>query len=66
MRCQFPCSSAVASGIETLRWYGLGNDTEAGETSDFYKVDHDEVTASLRVGRQLSDRTRLSIGPQIR
>jgi len=37
---------AVASGLEFLNFYGLGNETEAPADEDFYKVEHTEYEFS--------------------
>jgi hypothetical protein len=58
---------ALASGIETLRWYGLGNQTSsAGHPVDFFKVNQNQFGLGVRVGSRFGNRNSFSIGPEVR
>ena len=54
------------SGIESLRWYGFGNETAATEPSDFYRVRMNELRAAGSVGLRLGGRASLEAGPVLR
>lgn len=60
--------AGVASGIETLRWYGFGNTTRQSVASDdarFYRLSQNELSAALRIGVRFGARSRFDIGPQV-
>jgi outer membrane protein assembly factor BamA len=54
------------SGIEVVRFYGLGNQTEVSESSDYYKVDQKQLVlaASLKWGNGAG--REFSVGPVFR
>jgi len=56
----------LASGIETLRWYGLGNETEQTGTKSFYKLNQNVLGAGLRFGSRLGRNDFWNIGPEVR
>ena len=56
----------LASGIETLRWYGLGNESEQTGTKSFYKLNQNLLGAGLRFGSRLGTNDFWSIGPEVR
>lgn len=62
---------ALASGIETIRFYGFGNETRESVLNDdaaFYRVNQSEVIAGISVGARFGPgrRNRFSIGPTVR
>ena len=57
----------MASGIETLRWYGFGNESVQSEAIAFYRVNRNELAAELKLGRSFGkSRHEISIGPLVR
>jgi surface antigen Omp85-like protein len=63
----FYAIETMASGIETLRWYGFGNETVQNQSVSFYRVNRNELAAELKLGRSFGgDRHELSIGPLVR
>jgi hypothetical protein len=56
----------LASGIETLRWYGFGNETEQTGSASFYRVNEIRLSGGVSIGRRFGARNRVSIGPVIR
>ncbi|PYP43170.1 MAG: hypothetical protein DMD43_00165 [Gemmatimonadetes bacterium] len=56
----------LASGIETLRWYGLGNETVDSGTPSFYRAHQIELAGGASIGFRFGRRNRISIGPVIR
>ncbi len=56
---------ALVSGIETLRWYGLGNETPQTGSTDFYKVNQSQMRLGLRIGTRFGSRNWFSIGPEV-
>jgi hypothetical protein len=56
----------LASGIETLRWYGLGNETEQTESKTFYKLNQNEFGVGLRFGSRFGRNDLWRIGPEVR
>ncbi|HEU5219566.1 MAG TPA: hypothetical protein VFU23_12980, partial [Gemmatimonadales bacterium] len=59
--------SGFASGIETLRWYGQGNETtQNGEAASFFKVSQNQFGLGLRFGARFGVRNSFSIGPEAR
>lgn len=58
---------ALASGIETLRWYGTGNETtQNGQATDFFKVNQNQFGLGFRLGTRFGTRNTFSIGPEVR
>ncbi len=57
---------ALVSGIETLRWYGLGNETAQTGSTDFYKVNQSVLDLGLRIGSRFGLRNWFTIGPEVR
>ncbi len=52
-----------ASGIESLRWYGLGNDTRQEESDPlFYRVRRNEIRGAAQLGVRLGARDELVRG----
>lgn len=56
----------LASGIETLRWYGPGNETAQVGSRSFYKVSQTQLGAGLRFGAGFGKRNTVSVGPEVR
>lgn len=57
----------LASGIETLRWYGRGNETtQNAQPADFFKVSQNQFGLGLRIGSRFGSRNSFSIGPDVR
>jgi len=57
----------LASGIETLRWYGVGNETvQNGHTTQFFKVSQNQFALALRVGVRFGARNWFAFGPEAR
>lgn len=56
----------LASGIETLRWYGLGNETPTGANKNFHKVNQIELAAGVRWGTRFGNRHKFTFGPEVR
>jgi hypothetical protein len=56
----------LASGIETLRWYGFGNETTPGINKSFHKVNQIELAAGLRWGSRFGNRNKFTFGPEVR
>jgi hypothetical protein len=57
----------MASGIETLRWYGFGNESVQDQSVSFYRVNRNELAAALKLGRSFGrGRHEISIGPIVR
>ncbi len=57
----------LASGIETLRWYGVGNETsQTGHPLEFFKVNQNQFAVGIRIGSRFGTRNWFSIGPEAR
>jgi surface antigen Omp85-like protein len=56
----------LGSGIETLRWYGLGNETVASGPASFYRLTQIEVAGGASLGFRFGKRNRVSFGPVVR
>ncbi len=54
--------NALASGIEVLRYYGLGNETVTSENSDFNRLEQQEFSLAPALVVPLGPRTELSAG----
>lgn len=54
------------SGIEIVRFYGLGNETPESRDERYYKVHQKQLTLSTEVSLGDGDRRRLSLGPVFR
>ena len=59
-------ADGVASGIETLRWYGFGNETVQGGPASFYRLNQILIEGGASLGRRFGQRNRMSFGPVIR
>ena len=57
---------AHGSGVEVLRWFGVGNATAAAQPDDYYLVNQAEVGGYARVVIPLFRRTWLRLGPVFR
>ncbi len=55
----------LASGIETLRYFGLGNETELTEEDDYYRVSQREFRVDQLLVLPLGRRAQLGIGPTV-
>lgn len=58
--------SVLASGIETLRWYGLGNETQQTGNRSFYKVSQTQLGAGIQLGTSFGKQHSFRIGPEVR
>jgi hypothetical protein len=56
----------LASGIETLRWYGLGNETVDSGSPSFYRAHQIELAGGASIGFRFGRRNRFNFGPVIR
>lgn len=63
---RFLRATFLASGVEVLRWYGLGNDTERDPTrsESFFRTTQHQGRVDLAVGWRLSDEVAVQIGPE--
>jgi hypothetical protein len=57
---------ALASGIEVLRYYGLGNETTATEPGDYHRVAQRELALRPEVVLPAGDRAYVGLGPVMR
>ncbi len=55
-----------ASGVDVLRYYGLGNDTPNTGTSTFYRVSQQRYSAEPAVVVPIGRPVRVSLGPFVR
>ena len=55
-----------ASGVDVLRFYGLGNDTPNTGTSDFYRVSQQRYSAEPALVVPVARRVQVSVGPFVR
>jgi len=55
-----------ASGLELIRFYGVGNETKRSEPDSVYRVRQKELLVAPRVGIPLSPRLRLTLGPLLK
>jgi len=55
-----------ASGLELIRFYGVGNKTKGSEPDSVYRVRQKELLVAPRVGIPLSPRLRLTLGPLLK
>ncbi len=55
--------TALASGIETLRWYGFGNATSAVGETEFHRLNQNIFGLGLGFGTRIGDRGRFMVGP---
>ena len=56
----------MASGIETLRWYGFGNETVQDQSVSFFRVNRNELAGELKLGWSFGRRNEFSFGPVVR
>jgi hypothetical protein len=54
------------SGIETLRWYGQGNETPQTGDKTFYKLNQILLSGSLRIGSRFGRSDYWGIGPEVK
>src|SRR6185295_11849692 len=54
--------------VETLRWYGFGNDThvDPSKTREFYRATDHEVRFEPSLGWAIGESVRLTIGPRFK
>ena len=55
-----------ASGIDVLRFYGFGNETEASQDTDYYKVHATQYVAYPAIRVPFATRWQLSVGPVLK
>jgi hypothetical protein len=55
-----------ASGIEINRFHGFGNESEAPEDDEFYRVTSDQYLIAPSISFPLGRRARFSIGPELK
>jgi hypothetical protein len=58
--------SAMGSGIESLRWYGFGNQTQPAGPSVFHRLRKNDVSGSVSLGLRLGEGDELRLGPVVR
>ncbi len=52
-----------ASGLELVRFYGVGNETDGSQPDSMYRVRQQQLLVAPRVAMPLAPRLRLSLGP---
>ena len=57
---------AYASGAETLRFYGFGNETRASGSRDFNRVSADQILVHPTFSLPLGKRTSITFGPALK
>ena len=62
----FYAVGAYVSGVETLRFYGLGNETTNSGDDDFYKAKENQFHVFPSYNWMLGPRARLALGPVLR
>lgn len=55
---------ARASGIEILRFYGFGNETDNPGDRDFFKIEHDQFLLEPSITIPFSHSLRVTVGPR--
>ncbi|NKB87242.1 MAG: hypothetical protein GKS06_03355 [Acidobacteria bacterium] len=63
---QFWIVRGLASGIESLRYYGLGNDTEEAGDADFYRIRQTQLAAEGRAAFWAGESATLTAGAIVR
>ena len=62
----FVTADALASGIETLHFYGFGNNTPEAASKAFYRVHRSELSGGLGLGWGLTSRAQFRIGAVVK
>lgn len=62
----FVTANALASGIETLHFYGFGNNTPEVASKPFYRVHRQELSGGLGLGWGLTSRAQFRIGAEVK
>jgi hypothetical protein len=62
----FVTADALASGIESLHFYGFGNNTPEVASKPFYRVHRQELSGGLGLGWGLASRAQFRIGAAVR
>ena len=52
-----------ASGLELIRFYGVGNETDGSRPDSVYRVGQKQLLVAPRVALPLASRVRLTLGP---
>jgi len=55
-----------ASGLELIRFYGVGNETDGSQPDSVYRVGQTQLLVGPRVGIPLAPRLRLTLGPLLK
>src|SRR5437764_4792240 len=55
-----------ASGLELIRFYGTGNETDGSQPDSVYRVGQTQLLVGPRVGLPLAPRLRLTLGPLLK
>ena len=55
-----------ASGLEILRFYGFGNETDASQPDSVYRVRQKQLVLAPEVSARLAARLRLGVGPLVK
>lgn len=55
----------LASGVETLRFFGLGNETEVTRLDDYYRVSQRQVTFEQLLVLPLGRKAEIGLGPRV-
>ena len=60
-----PIFRAFASGLELMRWYGLGNETARPGDGTFNLAEHTQYGAELMIGQDLGGHGFAEVGPAV-
>jgi hypothetical protein len=55
-----------ASGLELIRFYGEGNETDGSQPDSVYRVEQKQLVLAPRVALPLAPRLRLTVGPLLK
>jgi len=55
-----------ASGLELIRFYGVGNETDGSQPDSVYRVGQTQLLVAPRVAIPLAPRLRLTVGPLLK
>ena len=53
----------LASGIEVIRWYGIGNETDASRPTEYYTVDRAEIGGTVLLVMPFGRHAEIGVGP---
>ncbi len=55
-----------ASGLELIRFYGVGNETDSSQPDSVYRMRQTQLLVAPRVAMRLAPRLRLTLGPLLK